>query len=715
MAKKEQIDILFKMHADMQQMKKLQQETHKTRKQLGDLGKLLKRGLGMTVGIASVGALTAVLKRNTQAAIENGAAIHQNAKLFGVSAEFLQTWRYAAEQNNMTAQQGDVALQRFTRRLGEAAKGKGELLPILQEYGIELHNLDGTTRSNTDVLGDFAEIMQKTTDPAERLRIAFKLFDSEGAKFASVLADGRDGLQDLQTELEGLGRLIDDKTVESLSEVKEAMIGFGAEMTKIFADATAGVWEFIEGIQIAKAAAEDDSLDRLRAVWDLAGKEEPIPGFLTSGPNAHEWRQSQIEMLKKQNGISDEAITAKSAELRIQRLEKEKQLLEEKRVALEKERVEIEAATDAEERRIALLDQREKVEAEIAAFDAKLAYERLDIQEKLNFQLNRRNELEEELNSVVLDQEDENKKLAEYRDTLKEIYELRLKGAGAGPETIEGGGLRSDPMQDFADRMTDAQNPQLILLNSMEAMYESINAQVQDLIAGTITWEQALRNVGGAVLSAVISTFAQMAAAAIASYLATQIGIKGMQAVVAKETMAMGGQAAAAWIPAAIAASIATLGGAAGVGAASFALAMLSGAAAATLTAGLAGAGMAAMGAGSSIPGRATGGPVQRGQLYKVGEQGEELFAPGMTGTIIPNDATTAIMAGLNSHFQAPRTARATLNPSAARNNQNSAGKPVRFDHTTINIDDNNPNALADALERIRGDVKVLKRRAGMV
>ena len=37
--------------------------------------------------------------------------------------------------------------------------------------------------------------------------------------------------------------------------------------------------------------------------------------------------------------------------------------------------------------------------------------------------------------------------------------------------------------------------------------------------------------------------------------------------------------------------------------------------------------------------GHAAGGPVEPGTIYPVGEQGPEFFAPGMSGTIIPNGA----------------------------------------------------------------------------
>jgi len=43
--------------------------------------------------------------------------------------------------------------------------------------------------------------------------------------------------------------------------------------------------------------------------------------------------------------------------------------------------------------------------------------------------------------------------------------------------------------------------------------------------------------------------------------------------------------------------------------------------------------------AGASPPGRSLGGPVAAGRLYRVNESGEEIFAPGANGSIIPNHA----------------------------------------------------------------------------
>ena len=51
-----------------------------------------------------------------------------------------------------------------------------------------------------------------------------------------------------------------------------------------------------------------------------------------------------------------------------------------------------------------------------------------------------------------------------------------------------------------------------------------------------------------------------------------------------------------------------------------------------------AGGGFAYGGGLNLLPGRASGGPVSGGQMYMVGERGPELFVPGRSGTIVPNE-----------------------------------------------------------------------------
>ena len=52
---------------------------------------------------------------------------------------------------------------------------------------------------------------------------------------------------------------------------------------------------------------------------------------------------------------------------------------------------------------------------------------------------------------------------------------------------------------------------------------------------------------------------------------------------------------------------------------------------------------------GTEPPGRAAGGPVDAGKLYKVGEQGEEFFKPKVAGEIIPNNKISNLVASLTA------------------------------------------------------------------
>lgn len=150
--------------------------------------------------------------------------------------------------------------------------------------------------------------------------------------------------------------------------------------------------------------------------------------------------------------------------------------------------------------------------------------------------------------------------------------------------------------------------------NIAQSITNGIGNAIQGLITRTMFWGEALRNIGGAILSAVINMFAQMAAAAVAGFIATKLGIEAISktsmASSAAASASAAGAVTAAWVPAAMAASIATFGGAAAAGASAFALAMLAGAVAASLAAGVAAVGMAAFGGagGAAGGGFAAGG-----------------------------------------------------------------------------------------------------------
>ena len=158
----------------------------------------------------SVGFLIAGIQRLTAEISNTG----KTARKLGVGVELLQEMRFAAELTGVAQTALDMGLQRFTRRLAEAAQGGGELKGVLEQYNIQLKNNDGTTRSNVQVLGDLAEVIKNTENPAEQLRIAFKAFDSEGAALVNTLRDGRAGLDEFRLAARKAGAVISQETVK---------------------------------------------------------------------------------------------------------------------------------------------------------------------------------------------------------------------------------------------------------------------------------------------------------------------------------------------------------------------------------------------------------------------------------------------------------------------------------------------------------------------
>lgn len=178
-------------------------------------------------GIASkkfaIGLAAAVSVRGLRGIVADVASLGDTADKLGITAERLQELRFAAEQNGVAINVLDMAWQRFTRRLGEAQQGGGELLGTLQQYGIALTDSNGAMRGAYEVLGDYADAIAAAGSKQEQLRLAFKGFDSEGAALVTLLRKGKTGLAEYASEARELGVVIDNELVAKTQRFDEEL------------------------------------------------------------------------------------------------------------------------------------------------------------------------------------------------------------------------------------------------------------------------------------------------------------------------------------------------------------------------------------------------------------------------------------------------------------------------------------------------------------
>ena len=174
-----------------------------TRRMMAASGRLraaLVTGLvsGLTAALVGGG-----LRRSLHDLIDSMSTLANTADKLGLTTDRLQELRYAAQQHGVESRALDVGYQRFTRRLAEAARGTGVLKDIVREFDLDTTNADRAFRQ-------FADVLQATPSQAERVRLAFKAFDTEGVSLVNVLQRGSAGLDDMSSQAQALGITLGD-------------------------------------------------------------------------------------------------------------------------------------------------------------------------------------------------------------------------------------------------------------------------------------------------------------------------------------------------------------------------------------------------------------------------------------------------------------------------------------------------------------------------
>ena len=181
-------------------------------------GVLAGAGAGALTGAAVIatGALSALTKQSFSTLDVLG----KTADKLGIASDQLAGLRHAAELSGVSVQTFDMAFQRFTRRLAEAGKDAGEAKAALAELGVPVKAfLALRPEERFRRLADsFANVKNK----ADQVRIAMKLFDSEGVSLVNTLALGREGLDAAQKSVEAFGAATERHLIARVEKANDA-------------------------------------------------------------------------------------------------------------------------------------------------------------------------------------------------------------------------------------------------------------------------------------------------------------------------------------------------------------------------------------------------------------------------------------------------------------------------------------------------------------
>lgn len=244
------------------------------------MGELDKRAAALSTGFAgitkafNVGSVAGIGLATALASTVRSTAQYQDAmgkaaQRAGVTAEAISALAYAADLSDVSLNE----LQKGLQLIGQDASNGGKKL---SEFGITVKNLDGSLKTNDQLLKEFADRIAGMETPSQRSSAAVKLLGEEGAKLVPLLSGGSTGIKTMTDEAARFGRVVSTEAAEAAAKFNDNLTRLQTRITGLLQTmATPAIarinafWSALErGIDRGKVAALSVDMQRLKADLD---------------------------------------------------------------------------------------------------------------------------------------------------------------------------------------------------------------------------------------------------------------------------------------------------------------------------------------------------------------------------------------------------------------------------------------------------------------
>ena len=201
------------------------------------------------------------------------------SRKLGIASEEFMALAHAARISGISQNTFAMAMQRMTRRVAEAAKGMGEAQGALKALRIDAEALAAMTPDQQ--FRKLAEAFQDVEGSSEQLRLAFKLFDSEGTAMLEMLRLSTEQLTELEHAAKRLGMTFSEGELaaietfnDTLTTMQGAIEGLAGRSMVMMIDGVTRLKEGLGGV-----------LDDLKQIVDLVPQafRSGLGRMMTSG------------------------------------------------------------------------------------------------------------------------------------------------------------------------------------------------------------------------------------------------------------------------------------------------------------------------------------------------------------------------------------------------------------------------------------------------
>ena len=197
-------------------------------------------------GLASalVATITASITTFTKSAI----SLDEQAKSMDVNIEKLQLMRNVYKKITGDASNYDSAMSSLKSIMTSIALGQGTAYSnILKKLGVQTKDLDGNTRSLSDIYDEVIKSLSNMQNETLRNSLAYEIFGSNAINVLEVMQSSVETIQELNEEQIALG-ITTGEQVETAEQIQEAWNGMKMEFMKVSAELAEKLLPIIKAI-----------------------------------------------------------------------------------------------------------------------------------------------------------------------------------------------------------------------------------------------------------------------------------------------------------------------------------------------------------------------------------------------------------------------------------------------------------------------------------
>jgi hypothetical protein len=273
-------ELLIKLEADTTQLRRAFDQSEKqveqsSRKMQASISKIdlsvagLAKSFGALLPALSIAAVASFASSALSAAGDLGELSEQ----IGISTDAIQAYRFAGTQAGVSNEVLEQSFIRLRQAIGEAAQGSKAQLDAFKALGIGVLDANGAVRSSEAIFDDLADAYVNAEDKAKFFANAQDLLGRNAQRLAPLLAGGRQGLRDFEEAARRAGVVLDkeliaaaDKAADRIAVLTFKLKAFGqigvAELTRL---ADLGFQGFL--------AQDEKSLERIQLELDRTAKK----------------------------------------------------------------------------------------------------------------------------------------------------------------------------------------------------------------------------------------------------------------------------------------------------------------------------------------------------------------------------------------------------------------------------------------------------------